>query len=313
MDEKKILNEADFVCFEHPKLGTFRGIMIGMDIWFIGTDAAKCMGSKSPSSTVRQLVSEKYKTVYIIAVNGSKYKTKRLLVNEPGLYEMSAKIRTPKARAFSDWVFEEVLPSIRKTGSYISPEIMHDPDKVNALISNLAESNAKLNDDIISEVELRVALEASPDCCTVGTLAKIIKQNGYDVGAKRLFDWLRANEYLSVQPNSYNVPMDWTIKEGLFQINVQKLIAYTTKNPKRSAHVPMITAKGRMQIMEAYIKSYKANHKALLEAKQKERKKKKKKSDTNNIIALRVIEGGRFDIFRKEYRKNHLAETESIK
>ena len=311
--DNKVLYESDFTEYTNPKLGSCRCITIGMDVWFVGTEAAMCMGSRSPSATVNTLVSEKYKITFRIAKSNSNYKPSRVLINEPGLYELSMRIRTPQAKQFREWVFEEVLPTIRKTGAYTSPEIMQDPVKVNALVTDLVESKAKLNDDIISEVELRVALEASPDCCTVGTLAKIIKQNGYDVGAKRLFDWLRANGYLSIQPNSYNVPMYWTIKEGLFQINVQKLIAYTTKNPKRSAHVPMITAKGRVHIMEAYIKSYKANHKALLEAKQKERKKKKKKSDTNNIITLRVIEGGRFDIFRKEYRKNHLAETESIK
>lgn len=311
--DNMVYSENDFSSFEHQKFGTFRTLQIGSDIWFIGIDAARGMGSKSPSVSVSTLVTQKYKTTLRISKGGSKYNTSVTMINEPGLYELSMRIRTPQAKQFREWVFEEVLPTIRKTGAYISPEIIQDPVKVNTLVTDLVESKAKLNDDIISEVELRTALEASPDCCTVGTLAKIIKQNGYDVGAKRLFDWLRANEYLSVQPNSYNVPMDWTIKEGLFQINVQKLIAYTTKNPKRSAHVPMITAKGRVHIMEAYIKSYKANHKALLEAKQKERKKKKKKSDTNNIITLRVIEGGRFDIFRKEYRKNHLAETESIK
>ena len=296
--DNKVLYESNFSEYTNPKLGSCRCITIGTDVWFIGTEAAMCMGSKSPSATVNTLVSEKYKITFRIAKSNSNYKPNRVLINEPGLYELSMKIRTPQAREFREWVFEEVLPTIRKTGAYISPEIMQDPVKVNTVVTNLVEAKAK---------------QASPDCCTVGTLAKIIKQNGYDIGAKRLFDWLRANGYLSIQPNSYNVPMDWAIKEGLFQINVNKLIDYTTRHPKRSAHVPMITAKGRAHIMEAYIKSYKANHKALLKAKQKERKKEKKKSDTNNIITLRVIEGGRFDIFRKEYRKNHLDETGSIK
>lgn len=311
--ESRVYRDDDFTLYTNPKLGSFRALQIGNDLWVIGVDAARCMNVKAASVAVTKLVSPKYKTSLIIEKGGSNYKSKVTLIGEPGLYELCMRIRTKEAKMFREWVFEEVLPSIRRTGTYISPEVMQDPEKVHNLVTDLSETNAKLNDDLIFEVKLRVALEASPDCCTVGTLAKIIKQNGYDVGAKRLFDWLRANEYLSIQPSSYNVPMDWAIKEGLFQINVNKLIDYTTKYPKRSAHVPMITAKGRLQIMEAYIKSYNANHKALLKAKQKERKKEKKKSDTNNIITLRVIEGGRFDVFRKEYRKNHLAETESIK
>lgn len=299
----RVYSEDEFKPFVTPEFGEFRTLQIGMDCWFIGVDAAKCMGSKHPSVAVSTLVDEKYKTTLRISKSGSNYKTNVTMINEPGIYELSMRIRTEQARRFREWVVENVLPTIRKTGAYVSPDMMRDIDKVNSLVNTLVESKAKLNEDIISEVELRTALEASPDCCTVGTLAKIIKQNGYDVGAKRLFDWLRANEYLSVQPSSYNVPMDWTIKEGLFQINVQKLIAYTTKNPKRSAHVPMITAKGRMHIMRAYIKSYKANREALRSAKRKSRKKASKLAN-NDFITLQVIKGGKFDQFQKRFKTN---------
>lgn len=288
MKANGVYEYSDFMEFTNKRLGTFRAIYIGPDIWFIGTDVAKCMGLKSPSSSINMQVENKYKTICIIAVSGSNYTTTVTLINEAGLYDFAMKARTPRGKMFKAWVLEEVLPSLNKNGTYT--------DNLNVSIDELLTKNAKLKDDLLSEVKLRAMLETSPDCCSVGTVAKLLKQNGYNIGQKRLFDWLRANNYLSVQPSSYNVPLDWAIEAGIFQINVNKLIDYTRSNPKRFCHVPMVTAAGRSKIMMAYINSIKANQDSLKLSKLKD----KRFEDDDGFIVLQVIPGGQFDRYMEK-------------
>lgn len=110
---EKLRNELSV--FNNNEFGKIRVIMIDNDPWFVGKDVADCLGYSNPQKAIRDHVRDKNKTVNdSFIVNG----TKGLLINEPGLYALIMRSKLPTAEMFQDWVYEEVLPSIRKTGSY---------------------------------------------------------------------------------------------------------------------------------------------------------------------------------------------------
>ena len=296
----KIINEDDFQVWKHEKFGELKCIVVNDTIWFNGKDIALALGyTKTISATLSQRVDSKYKTTLTIRKGGSNYTTNITVINESGLYQFIMRSEMPNAKEFQKWVIEVVLPAIHKYGAYFSPEMIdkieHGDQK--EAMTKVIEANKVLAKQAKDAKELQEYFQASSDCCSVRTLAGMLKQRGYTIGEKRMFDWLRANNYLSNQPSSYNVPLSWAIEKGLFQIDVKRMIHYTTKNPKKAGHVPMITPTGQIQIIEAYIGSYDAMHgpNAL------------KPSDitSDGFLKLKVIKNGRFEKFRKIYRKNH--------
>lgn len=295
----KIINEDDFQVWKHEKFGELKCIVVNDTIWVNGKDVAIACGYKNPAAAIYRNVSERHKTKYRVRISGTSYITYMMFINESGLYQIIMKAENSIAKAFQDWVTDIVLPSIHKYGAYFSPEMIdkieHGDQK--EAMTKVIEANKILAKQAKKAKELQEYFQASSDCCSVRTLAGMLKQRGYTIGEKRMFDWLRANNYLSNQPSSYNVPLSWAIEKGLFQIDVKRMIHYTTKNPKKAGHVPMITPTGQIQIIEAYIGSYDAMHgpNAL------------KPSDitSDGFLKLKVVKNGRFEKFRKTYRKNH--------
>lgn len=102
--------------FINEKFGSIRGVEINGEIYLFARDVAKCLGYKNPNEAVREHIRSKYLTVSdSLTVHG----TSPVLVSEPGIYQLIFSSKMPDAQVFQDWVFEDVLPSIRKTGMYI--------------------------------------------------------------------------------------------------------------------------------------------------------------------------------------------------
>lgn len=137
-------------------------------------------------------------------------------VNEKNLYKVIMRSDKPQAEPFQDWVCGEVLPTLRKTGSYLITTDQVSRKDLALMIIKAEEEKEKLalenknQAEIIESQKPAVvftdAVKGSDSSCLVGELAKLIKQNGYDIGEKRLFKWLRENGYLGSHGERYNIP-----------------------------------------------------------------------------------------------------------
>ena len=137
-------------------------------------------------------------------------------VNEKNLYKVIMRSDKPQAEPFQDWVCGDVLPTLRKTGSYLITTDQVSRKDLALMIIKAEEEKERLalenknQAEIIESQKPAVvftdAVKGSDSSCLVGELAKLIKQNGYDIGEKRLFKWLRENGYLGSHGERYNIP-----------------------------------------------------------------------------------------------------------
>ena len=150
-------------------------------------------------------------------------------ITEPDLYRLITHSKLPEAEKFERWVFEEVLPSIRKRGGYLTPEAvkqaLRDPDFIIQLATDLKEEQAKRArleaqaEADAPKVRFANAVESADTDILIGDLAKILRGNGVDTGQKRLFEWMRENGYLIKQRgSSWNMPTQKAMDAGLFKV-----------------------------------------------------------------------------------------------
>ena len=175
-------------------------------------------------------------------------------VTESGLYSLVLGSRKPEAKAFKRWITHEVIPSIRKHGAYMTPgkleEVMSDPDAWITMLTALKDER-----EARKALEVKTAADApkvlfadavttSHTSILVGELAKIVKQNGVDMGQNRLFEWLRSNGYLiRRQGTDYNMPTQRSMELGLFEI---KETAVTHSDGHTTvSKTPKVTGKGQ--------------------------------------------------------------------
>lgn len=190
-------------------------------------------------------------------------------ISEGNLYRLVAKSNKPEAEKFEEWVFDEVLPTIRKHGVYATEnfveQALSDPDAMISVLTQLkaerqqrqlAESKAALQEEInrhnMPKVLFADSVAASNGVMLVGDLAKILKQNGIDMGAFRLFKYLRANGYLIKREGTdYNLPTQRSMDLGLFEINET---AITRSSGEISVNkTPRVTGKGQLYFVNKFL------------------------------------------------------------
>lgn len=185
-------------------------------------------------------------------------------INEKNLYKVIMRSDKPQAEPFQDWVCGEVLPSIRKTGQYslaLPSYQISDPIKraekwieEEKQRQQLAIDNQKKAEKIEQDkpkVIFADAVSTSQRSCLVAELAKILKQNGVNIGQNRLFDWLRKHGYLCSKGQYYNQPTQRAQELGLFemkQTTINKpdgsiLVSTTTK----------VTGKGQIYFVNKFL------------------------------------------------------------
>lgn len=180
-------------------------------------------------------------------------------VNEKNLYRVIMRSDKPQAEPFQDWVCGEVLPSIRKTGSY---SIQNLSRKELALMVIQAEEEKerlalenKQQAEVIAEQKPKVvfaeAIVGSQSSCLIGELAKIITQNGHKIGQNRLFEWLRQNHYLGTKGEYYNIPNQEYIERGLFEI---KKTSHSENGVMKTTSTPKVTGKGQQYFVNIFLK-----------------------------------------------------------
>lgn len=222
--------------FNSPDFGQIRTIQQNGEPWFVGKDVADILGYSNSSKAIPQHVDEedRQKQNLPTAQNG-KLVAASWLINESGLYSLILSSKMPKAKEFKRWVTSEVIPAIRKHGGYLTPDkieqALTDPDTIIKLATTLKEERAARQQ---AEANLQAAkpkvlfadaVSASDSTILIGDLAKILKQNGYNTGQKRLFQWLRDNGYLiKRQGADYNSPTQRSMELGLFRVKETPII-----------------------------------------------------------------------------------------
>lgn len=190
--------------FSNPEFGTIRTTEIDGEPWFAGRDVAHVLGYANTKDALSRHVDADDK-------RGSRFPTpsgaqEMTVINESGLYALVLSSKLPGARQFKRWVTSEVLPSIRRNGAYMTPEVIErtltDPDYIIQLATTLKQEQQKRRAlEQQAEVDrpkvlFADAVSASHTSILVGELAKLLRQNGVNIGQNRLFAWLRDNGYL---------------------------------------------------------------------------------------------------------------------
>ncbi len=234
-----------------------RIVELNNEPWFVAADVCKVLALTNPTVTINRLEKDERSKFNL----GRQGETN--IVNESGLYELIFASRKPTARAFKKWVKSEVLPSIRKDGGYIATDENDDDASIMAkalLIANKTIENSKkkiveqqlLIDAQKPKVIFAEAIQASETTILIGEFAKILKQNGVDVGQKRLFEWLRENGYLIKRKGSdYNSPTQKSMELGLFEIKETPI--HHTSGEISISRTSKITGKGQAYFINKFL------------------------------------------------------------
>ena len=246
--------------FNNKEFGSIRTIENGDKVYFCGKDIATALGYVNTKDALHKHCNKNGVAFYdLIDSMGRIQQTK--FIDEGNLYRLIAHSKLPKAEEFERWVFEEVLPTIRKTGGYVNDEsafintyLGHLDERTKQLFSATLHEIRKCNEKIEADrpkVLFADAVETSRSTILVGDLAKILKQNGVDIGQKRLFAWLRDHGYLIKSGASKNMPTQTAMERKLFEIKET-----TISNPDGSIRVTRttkVTGKGQQYFIEKFL------------------------------------------------------------
>lgn len=227
------------------------------DVWFCLKDVCNILELTQPSK-VKERLNQKDVLIIPTLTNGGKQNL--LFINESNLYKVIFQSRKPQAERFTEWVTSEVLPSIRKHGMYATEEtidkILSNPDFGIRLLSELKEEREKSkslkieNDQLKPKALFADTVSASATSILIGQLAKLLKQNGNDIGQNRLFKILRKDGYLGKSGENYNLPTQKSMN-----LKVMEIKERTVNNSDGSVRItktPMITGKGQVYFVNRY-------------------------------------------------------------
>lgn len=229
-------NEITTLQFNSDQFGQLRAIQDESgEPWFVAMDVCAALGIAT-NHVKDGLDSDEVTNLPITEIgpkHGGKYP---LIVSEPGFYKLVLKSRKSEAKAFQRWVTHEVLPSIRKKGGYIAAAPDETPEQIMARAVLLAQDTIARQKAQIEELKPKAlfadAVAASDGTCLIGSFAKILQQNGINIGQNRLFAWMRENGYLGKSGSNHNIPTQRYVEMGLF----------------RTKETPIVHADGRVTI-----------------------------------------------------------------
>lgn len=238
----------DLKIFKNAEFGEIRTIEVDNEPWFVGKDVADTLGYQNGSRDVNRHVDEEDRHK-VMLFDGNQDK-ETIVINESGLYSLILSSKLPNAKAFKRWVTAEVLPTIRKHGMYATEELLSNPDIAIAAFKALKEEREARkaleaeNKEMQPLALFAKSVSASDTSILIGDLAKLLKQNGYTTGQKRLFDELRQRGFLMKSGSSKNLPTQRAMELGLFEVKES-----TLNNPDGSVRVTKttkVTGKGQV-------------------------------------------------------------------
>ncbi len=227
--------------------------------WFVLKDVCAILGLSNNRIVADRLDQDEVSQTYVTDSIGRQQET--TIINESGLYNVILRSDKPEAKPFRKWVTSEVLPSIRKHGAYMTPEtieeVLTSPDTIIKLATQLKEERQarirleKEAEKNKSKVLFADSVSASSTSIPVGDLAKLIKQNGYDIGQNRLFAWMRSKGYLMKNGARQNMPTQWAMDMGLFQI--QESTVSDAEGNIHIARTARVTGKGQVYFLNYFL------------------------------------------------------------
>ena len=247
----------DIQLFTSNEFGTIRTVEQDGKVLFCGKDVATALGYVNTKDALsRHCKSDGVVNRYPIVDQLGREQQARF-ITEGDLYRLIASSKLPSAQKFESWVFDEVLPSIRRQGGYMAAREDETPEQIMARALMLAKDTMDRQKREIAELRPKAlyadAVTASDGTCLVGELAKMMRQNGVQVGQNRLFEWLRRDGYLGKTGSNHNVPTQRAMEMGLFRI---KETAVTHSDGHVTVNrTPKITGHGRVVLMNRYCKA----------------------------------------------------------
>lgn len=248
----------DVKIFESPEFGQVRTTVIGGEPWFVAADVCRALDLGNPTRALDRLDDDERT---LISIKGASNGKPVNGVNEPGLYSLVLGSRKPEAKAFKRWITHEVIPAIRKTGGYQVPQTPAEQMAqgllaAQKLLAERDETIAKQKEQIDTLTPKGIfadSVSASDTTILIGELAKIIKQNGTDMGQNRLFQWLRDKKYLIGRKGTdYNMPTQKAMKLGLFTIK-ETTINHSDGHVSISK-TPKVTGKGQVYFVNKFLR-----------------------------------------------------------
>ena len=197
--------------FSNDEFGKVRTLMIDNEPWFVGKDVAEVLGYTNPSKALSDHVDTEDKlnneTLLSLGQRGG------WLINEAGLYSLILSSKLPKAKKFKRWVTSEVLPAIRKTGSYNLPDFSNPAEAARAWAKEYEEKQKALAQvtEMKPKAEFYDDVTGSTDTIDIGSVAKVL--NIPNMGRNKLFSFLREKKVL----NKRNEPYQEYVDKGYFR------------------------------------------------------------------------------------------------
>ena len=255
---------SEIMMFNNQEFGEIRTIERDGEVWFVGKDIATALGYSNTNDAISRHVDDedKYQGEGVAFPDPHGVMQYPTIINESGLYGLVLSSKLPNAKKFKRWITSEVIPSIRKHGAYMTPDVMEralsDPDFLISLAQQLKNEQEKRKalqkkvDEQMPAVRFAGAVETAKTTILIGELAKILKQNGINVGQNRLFDWLRNNGYLVKRKGTdYNMPTQRSMEMGLFEIKERTII-----QPDGSVTIcktAKVTGKGQVYFVNLFL------------------------------------------------------------
>lgn len=246
--------------FKNNEIGEIRTVVIKGEPYFVGKDVAEILGYAKARNAIAAHVDEDDALKQGVPdSHGIIQET--TLINESGLYSLILSSKLPKAKKFKKWVTSEVLPSIRKSGGYVNDDelfintyLPFADEQTKMLFKSTLETVKKLNEKIEEDkpmVLFAQSVDASQTSILIGDLAKLIKQNGFDIGQNRLFGWLRDNGYLGKHGDRKNMPTQRAMDLKLFEVK-ERTVA-NADGSIRITKTPKVTGKGQIYFINKFL------------------------------------------------------------
>lgn len=237
--------------FNNAMFGNVRIILQGNEPWFVAKDVTNILGYQNSSKAISDHVDTDDKlnneTLSSLGQRGG------WLINESGLYSLILSSKLPNAKQFKRWVTSDVLPSIRKYGSYSMDIPRTLPDALKAYANEIEAHNKTkaLLEEQKPKVVFADAVNASHTSILVGELAKLLRQNGYSIGQNRLFERLRNDGYLIKSGSSKNVPTQKSMDMKLFEIKETTIV--NSDGTLRITKTPKVTGKCQIYFINRFM------------------------------------------------------------
>lgn len=236
----------------------FRTIEKDGEPWFVLKDVCEVLELANPRM-VKDRLSEGVSSTYPLMTAGGMQQV--TIINEDGLYDVILESRKPEAKAFRKWVTSDVLPSIRKHGTYMTPDtveqFLHNPDTIIKIAQNwkqerdmrvAAEQKIEADRPLVLFAE---SVQISKDSILVNDLAKMLKQKGVDIGEKRMFEWLREEGYLIKSGSERNMPTQRSMDLKIMEIKMGSRNG--SDGTIKLTRTPKITGKGQTYFINKFL------------------------------------------------------------